>query len=306
MDDTNGSAHIVRFSPFEADFRAGELRKNGLRVRLQEQPFRILQLLLERPGELVTREVLRQRLWPADVFVAVDQSLNNAIKKLRAALGDPAENPRFIETVARHGYRFIAPVDPASVVAPAVPLRRSLPSVWIAVVSLCALALVAYVLVDRPARGVRPATDRVALAVLPFENLSGDSSQEYFSDGLTEEMTTQLSTVNPRGLGVLARTSAMRYKHTAKGAGEIGKELRVDFLVEGSVRRENQRIRISAQLIRVSDQTHVWARSYERDLREILVLQREVAQDIATHINVSVNPTASPQRCRGDVGSVRV
>ena len=296
MEDTNGSAHIVRFGTFEADFRAAELRKNGLRVRLQEQPFRILQLLLERPGELVTREVLRQRLWPADVFVAVDQSLNNAIKKLRAALGDPAENPRFIETVARHGYRFIAPVDPAPVAAPAVPLRRSLPSVWIAVVSLCALALVAYVLVHRPARGVGPATDRVAIAVLPFENLSGDSSQEYFSDGLTEEMTTQLSTVNPRGLGVLARTSAMRYKHTGKGAGEIGRELHVDYLVEGSVRRENQRIRISAQLIRASDQTHVWARSYERDLREILVLQREVAQDIATRINVSVNPRASPRR----------
>ncbi len=192
MDDTNESAQIVRFGTFEADFRAAELRKNGLRVRLQEQPFRILQLLLERPGELVSREVLRERLWPADVFVAVDQSLNNAIKKLRAALGDPAENPRFIETVARHGYRFIAPVHPAPVVPPAITLRRSRPSVWIAVVSLCALALVAYVVAHRPARGVRPATDRVALAVLPFENLSGDSSQEYFSDGLTEEMTTQL------------------------------------------------------------------------------------------------------------------
>ena len=117
MDDTNESAQIVRFGTFEADFRAAELRKNGLRVRLQEQPFRILQLLLERPGELVSREVLRERLWPADVFVAVNQGLNNAIKKLRAALGDPAENPRFIETVARHGYRFIAPVHPAPVVA---------------------------------------------------------------------------------------------------------------------------------------------------------------------------------------------
>jgi TolB-like protein/DNA-binding winged helix-turn-helix (wHTH) protein/Tfp pilus assembly protein PilF len=296
MDDSNGSAQIVRFGTFEADFRAAELRKNGLRVRLQEQPFRILQLLLERPGQVVTRDELRQRLWPAGVFVAVDQSLNNAVKKLRAALGDPAENPRFIETVARHGYRFIAPVDLARVVPAPVPLRRSLPSVWVAIVSLCVLALVAYVVVHRPARRARLATDRIALAVLPFDNLSGDPSQEYFSDGLTEEMTTQLSTVNPRGLGVLARTSAMRFKHTQKGADEIGKELNVDFLVEGSVRRENQRIRISAQLVRVSDQTHVWARSYERDLREILVLQREVAQDIAAQINVSVNPTASPPR----------
>jgi TolB-like protein/DNA-binding winged helix-turn-helix (wHTH) protein/Tfp pilus assembly protein PilF len=295
MDETTRSAQTVRFGAFEVDFRAGELRKNGLRVRLQQQPFRILQLLLERPGEIVTREELRQRLWPADVFVAFDQSLNNAIKKLRAALRDPAENPRFIETVARHGYRFIAPVDGVGVEPPAaVPLRRTRPSVWIAVLGLSGLALAAYLAVHRA--GVRPLTDRVTLAVLPFKNLSNDPSQEYFSDGLTEEMITQLSTVNPRGLGVLARTSAMRYKDTQKGADEIGKELHVDLLVEGSVRRENQRVRISVQLVRASDQIHVWAKSYERDLREILVLQREVAWDIAHEINVSVSRPASAQR----------
>ena len=294
MEETNRSTQIVRFGSFEVDFRAAELRRSGLRVRLQKQPFRILELLLERPGETVTREELRQRLWPADVFVAVDQSLNNAIKKLRAALHDPAENPRFIQTVARHGYRFIAPVDVVRVAPPAVPLRRSWPSAWIAVLCLSGLALAAYVAVHRP--GVRPPADRIALAVLPFKNLSGDPSQEYFSDGLTEEMITQLSTVNPRGLGVLARTSTMRYKDAQKGADEIGKELHVDFLVEGSVRRENQRVRISAQLVRASDQIHVWAKSYERDLREILLLQREVAQDIAHEINVSVSPAASAQR----------
>jgi TolB-like protein/DNA-binding winged helix-turn-helix (wHTH) protein/Flp pilus assembly protein TadD len=294
MEETNRSTQIVRFGSFEVDFRAAELRRNGLRVRLQEQPFRILELLLEHPGETVTREELRQRLWPADVFVAVDQSLNNAIKKLRAALHDPAENPRFIQTVARHGYRFIAPVEVIRVAPPAVPPRRSWQSVWIAVLCLSGLALAAYIAVHRP--GVRPPADRLTLAVLPFNNLSGDPSQEYFSDGLTEEMITQLSAVNPRGLGVLARTSTMRYKDTRKGADEIGKELHVDLLVEGSVRRENQRVRISAQLIRASDQIHVWAKSYERDLREILLLQREVAQDIAREINVSVSPAASTQR----------
>lgn len=293
MDNTKGSAHIVRFGTFEADFRAAELRKNGLKVRLQEQPFRILQLLLERPGEIVTRDELRQHLWPADVFVAFDQSLNNAIKKLRAALGDPAENPRFIETVARQGYRFIAPVArPAA--APAVPPRPTMRPGWIAAIVLCAVGLMAYVAIQRPGLGFRLGADRVALAVLPFENLSGDPSQEYFSDGLTEEMVAQLSTVNPRGLAVLARTSAMRYKHTQKGVDEIGRELNVKFLVEGSVRRESQRVRISAQLIRVSDQTHVWARTYERDLREILALQREVARDIATQISVTVSPAAAP------------
>src|ERR1041384_6021289 len=231
MEETNRSTQIVRFGSFEVDLRAAELRRSGLRVRLQDQPFRILELLLERPGETVTREELRQRLWPADVFVAVDQSLNNAIKKLRAALHDPAENPRFIQTVARHGYRFIAPVDVVRVAPPAVsPRRRSWPSAWIAVLCLSGLALAAYVAVHRP--GVPPPADRIALAVLPFENLSGDPSQEYFSDGLTEEMITQLSTVNPRGLGVLARTSTMRYKDARKGADEIGKELHVEFLVE--------------------------------------------------------------------------
>jgi TolB-like protein/DNA-binding winged helix-turn-helix (wHTH) protein len=294
MEETNRSTQIVRFGSFEVDFRAAELRRSGLRVRLQEQPFRILELLLERPGETVTREELRQRLWPADVFVAVDQSLNNAIKKLRAALHDPAENPRFIQTVARHGYRFIAPVDVVRVAAPAVPPRRSWPSAWIAVLCLSGLALAAYIAVHQP--GVRPSAERIALAVLPFKNLSGDPAQEYFSDGLTEEMITQLSTVNPRGLGVLARTSTMRYKDTRKGANEISKELHVDFLVEGSVRRENQRVRISAQLVRASNQMQVWAKSYERDLREILLLQREVAQDIAHEINVSVSPAASTQR----------
>lgn len=295
MDDTNRSAQIVRFGTFEVDFRAAELRKNGLRVRLQEQPFRILELLLERPGEIVTREEVRQRLWPADVFVAFDQSLNNAIKKLRAALGDPAENPRFIETVARQGYRFIAPVEPVRVTPRAAPARRSQRSVWTAVLCLSALA-VAYLVVHRTRLAPGPPADRISLAVLPFKNLSGDPSQEYFSDGLTEEMITQLSTVNPRGLAVLARTSAMRYKHTQKGVDEIGRELRVQYLVEGSVRREKQRIRISAQLVRASDQIHVWAKNYERDLREILALQREVARDIANEINVSVGPAASPPR----------
>jgi TolB-like protein/DNA-binding winged helix-turn-helix (wHTH) protein/Flp pilus assembly protein TadD len=292
MDETNRSAQIVRFGSFEVDFRAAELRKNGLRVRLQEQPFRILQLLLERPGQIVTREEVRKRLWPADVFVAFDQSLNNAIKKLRAALGDPAENPRFIETVARQGYRFMAPVEPVRVSPRTAPARRSLPSVWIAVLCLAVLA-VAYLAMQRIRFGASPPAHRISLAVLPFENLSGDPSQEYFSDGLTEEMITQLSTVNPRGLAVLARTSAMRYKHTQKGVDEIGRELRVEFLVDGSFRRENQRIRISAQLIRASDQIHVWAKNYERDLREILALQREVARDIANEINVSVSPGAS-------------
>ena len=294
MEETNHSTQIVRFGSFEVDFRAAELRRSGLRVRLQEQPFRILELLLERPGEIVTREELRQRLWPVDVFVAVDQSLNNAIKKLRAALHDPAENPRFIQTVARHGYRFIAPVDVVRVEPPAVPPRRSWASAWIAVLCLSGLALAAYIAVHRPRLVV--SADRIALAVLPLKNLSGDPSQEYFSDGLTEEMITQLSTVNPRGLGVLARTSTMRYKDTQKGADEISHELHVDFLVEGSVRRENQRVRISAQLVRASDQIHVWAKSYERDLREILLLQREVAQDIAHEINVSVSPSASTRR----------
>ena len=215
----NARRAVKRFGTFEVDLRARELRKGGIRIRLQDQPFEILALLLERPGEVVTREELRQRLWPAGTFVDFEHSLNAAIKRLRAALGDDADNPRFVETLHKRGYRFIA----------AVETDRGQPPRNMHVV--------------RPPVRAQDDAVTVRLVVLPFANLSGDPTQEYFSDGLTEEMITQIGRLCPRRLGVIARTSSMLFKRSTKSASEIGRELGVDYLLEGSVRREGDRIR---------------------------------------------------------------
>ncbi len=245
----------VRFGVFDVDFRAGELRKRGIKIKLHGQPLEVLAMLLERPGEVVTREEIRQKLWPADTFVDFDHGLNKAVTKLREALGDDADNPRFVETLPRRGYRFIGAVE------------------W----------------EHRPRASP---TGRIMLVVLPFDNLSGDLEQEYFADGMTEEMANRLGSLNPEHLGVIARTSAMQYKNRKKAASQIGRELGVDYLVEGSVRRSSSRVRISAQLIQARDQTYLWAASYERDLSDLLMLQSEVATAIAQQIQVQLTTQA--------------
>jgi TolB-like protein/tetratricopeptide (TPR) repeat protein len=255
---------VRRFGTFEVDLRARELRKGGIRIRLQDQPFEILAMMLDRPGELVTREELRQRLWPAGTFVDFEHSLNAAVKRLRAALGDDADNPRFVETLHRRGYRFVAPVDsdrPGRHLRAVVP--RSAP---------------------------RPEAASVRLVVLPFANLSNDTTQEYFSDGLTEEMITQISRLSPGKLGVIARTSSMLFKRSAKGACEIGRELAVDYLLEGSVRFEGDRIRITAQLIEARTETHLWAETYDRRMEDTLIMQSEVAARIARSLAMELVP----------------
>ena len=257
--DLESSSHDrlrLRFGLFEADLVSRELYKRGHLVHLQEQPFRILAMLLEQPGEVISREQVQKKLWPEGTFVDFDEGLDTALKKLRQALGDSPQNPIFVETVPRRGYRFIAPVNG---VKPA--------SAW-----------------------KQPATGKIMLAVLPFDNLSGDREQEYFSDGLTEEMINQLGRLHPERLGVIARTSAMNYKHASKGIDQIGRELGVDYVLEGGVRCAGERLRITAQLIQVSDQTHSWAESYERDLSDALALQSEVALAIASEINVKLTP----------------
>ena len=226
------SANVKRFGTFEVDLRARELRKGGIRIRLQDQPFEILAMMLERPGDVVTREELRQRLWPAGTFVDFEHSLNAAIKRLRAALGDDADNPRFVETLHRRGYRFIAAVD-----SEGQPVRN---------------LHVVRPPVSKPADVVS-----VRLVVLPFANLSNDPTQEYFSDGLTEEMITQIGRLCPGRLGVIARTSSMLFKRSPKSASEIGRELSADYLLEGSVRSEGDRIRITAQLIETRTEVHL-------------------------------------------------
>ncbi len=307
MEAPARSSRRVRTGLFEIDLGSSDVRKSGRKVPLQEQPFRVLAMLLERPGDIITREELQARLWPADTFVGFDEGINTAIRKLRVAFGDSADNPRFIETIPRRGYRFLAPVheataetaQPSESVAPGdataeVPGSRPgsvqrLVVALLAVTLLAVLAGVTYLRRSHPPK-TPPAQKRAMLAVLPFQNMSNDPTQEYFSDGLTEETITDLGQLSPEQLGVIARTSAMAYKHTNKTVSQIGQELGVDYILEGSVRREGGEARVSAQLIRVSDQTHLWAQNYERELHDLLLIENELGKAIARQVQINLTP----------------
>jgi TolB-like protein/Flp pilus assembly protein TadD len=255
-------ARVLRFDIFELDLRAGELRKRGVRSRLQGQPLQVLATLLKRAGDLVTREELRAEIWSADTFVDFDHSLHNAIARLRETLGDSTENPRYIETLPRRGYRFIARVDEVEPAASSLrPLRASAKS---------------------DARGIQ------AVAVLPLEDLSGDPDHDYFADGMTEALITSLAKI--KALRVISRTSAMQYKGAPKSLPQIARELNVDAVIEGSVLRSGERVRINAQLIHATSDQHLWAESYERDFRDILSLQSEIARQIANQVRIILTP----------------
>jgi TolB-like protein/DNA-binding winged helix-turn-helix (wHTH) protein/Tfp pilus assembly protein PilF len=298
---------VARFGRFELDVRTGELRKEGRKARLQDQPFQILLLLLQHPGEVVTREVLRERLWPGNTFVDFDQGLNNAIRRLRDALRDSADAPVYVETLPRLGYRFIARVDWLSEAAtPAGPpvtaerrstaaneaprpdhRRLSLGTIGAAVAILA--IIVAVLAWFRVERAPASASGRVMLAVLPFETM-GEAVDDYLGDGLTDEMIAQLGALVPDRLGVIARTSAMQYKNAGKSAAEIGRELGVDYLLEGTVRRAADRVRITARLVGVSDQTPRWSQVYETDLLDVLTTQKEVARAVADEMRIQLSP----------------
>lgn len=303
----------VRFGAFQLDLRTGELRKAGARINLSDQPFQLLKALLARPGDLVTREELRQRLWPAETFVDFEHGLNAAVRRLRDALGDSADVPRFIETMPRRGYRFIAPVAEPSVTVEAAPPRpviederaglstadrQSAPARllrgWaparVGAIALMSAAILwaGYLSWPRASSQSSSPTARSMLAVLPFENLTGDPDQEYLGDGMTEELIAQLGAIDPLRLGVIARTSAMQFKNSNKRADRIGSELSVGYLLEGSVRTTGSRIRISAQLIDTRSESHLWTEQYERDAKDLLTLQREVAEAITRQIATSL------------------
>jgi TolB-like protein/DNA-binding winged helix-turn-helix (wHTH) protein/Flp pilus assembly protein TadD len=283
---------MVRFGLFELDPKARELRKSGVKVKLQDQPFRVLALLVERAGQIVSREELQQQVWPTDVYVAFDQGLNNAIRKVRDALGDSADNPRFIETVAKHGYRFVAPIvrlqeTPASN-RPA-SLARPVPrTALIGLLAVTLLSAVALWLWTRSSTRNDRVPQKSVLAVLPFDNLTHDPEQDFFSDGLTEEMIAQLGRLNPDRLAVVARGSVAKYKGTRLAANQIGSDLHANYLLEGSVRRASDRVRITVQLINVADQTDLWTESYDRELKDILDLQNSVARSVADQIKVTL------------------
>jgi TolB-like protein len=254
MKDPQSSVSVVSFGIFEVDFQSRRLRKRGMRIRVEEQPFQILEILLNRPGQVVTRKALCEKLWP-NTIVGYEHSLNTAVNKMRELLGDSAQSPRFIETVPRVGYRFIAPVRKLQ--------RASSPG------------------------------EKKMLMALPFENLSDSRERDYFADGLTEEMISQLGKLDPKRLGVIARTSAIQYKAAKKTIGEIAQELNVDYILEGSVRRDGKRVRITIQLIEAGAQTHLWSGSYDRHLLDVLNVQFEVARQIGRALALELLPEDS-------------
>ena len=316
------SGTVLRFGSYEADLAIGELRKGGLKIKLQKQSFDLLAILLERPGEVVTREELREKLWPADTFVDFDNSLNAAVSKIRQALCDSADSPRFLETLARRGYRFLTPVErlrpepptqapaPAlnetlevsrpDIQAPGLHLSRSPRSMVLVVLGVIVAALAALFVWRQPWPERSGATLGHApirsLAVLPLQNLSSDTEQEYFADGMTDALIGELAHINE--LRVISETSSMQYKRTRPPLSQIARELKVEALVEGTVLRSGKRVRISAQLIETAGDRHLWARSYERDLDDILALQRDVARDIAQEIRVQLSPQESARLTR--------
>jgi TolB-like protein/DNA-binding winged helix-turn-helix (wHTH) protein len=268
---------VLRFGTFELDLASRELRKGGALVKLQSQQLQLLTLLAERAGQVVSREEIRRSLWDDETFVDFDQSINFCVNKVRDALGDDPQSPRYIETVPRKGYRFIGFATPA--------VSKPIPARWLlgagaAVMLLVAIALAATMGVSRQ-RGAKPIE---SLAVLPLENLSHDPEQDYFAVGLTDELITDLAKIS--ALRVISRTSVMQYKGTKKPIPEIARELGVDAVLEGTVTRDQDRVRITAQLIRAAPEKHLWADKYERDMADVLKLEAEVARAIAKQIRI--------------------
>jgi TolB-like protein/DNA-binding winged helix-turn-helix (wHTH) protein len=297
MDAHDSPADRFHFGDFEVDVYLRQLRKSGQRIRLQEQPFQVLVVLLGRHGELVTRDELRAEIWPKGTFVDFDRGLNTAIKKIRAALGDSANVPRYVETIPRRGYRFVAPAERARsehcndsslplTSLPAAAVKWTGEWRWSPLALLLAAALIAVsgtYAYFHWSRHHADVSQRAMLVVLPFENMSADSEQDYLCEGLSEELTTQLGLVDPKRLAVVARITASAYARN-KTVAEIGRDLHADYVLEGSVRRDERRVRVAAQLIRVRDQGHVWANEFDREVDSLLAVQSEVASAIAHQV----------------------
>jgi TolB-like protein/DNA-binding winged helix-turn-helix (wHTH) protein/Tfp pilus assembly protein PilF len=333
MRASSTPSRVVRFGVFQVDLTSGELRKHGARIRLQDQPRQILSVLLETPGDLVSREELCKRLWPGNTFVDFDHSLNTAVMRLREALSDSPENPRFIETVPRHGYRFIAPVEetsPDELPAASKPLehphspdaspissqnipptptqaapmslwqkfanfasRRRIASLTLISIAAAGIIAVSVLLARTYAHSTGLSKETKSIVVLPLENLSEDKDQQYFADGMTDELIAHLAKI--RSLRVISRTSAMEYKGSRKPLSEIARELKVDAVVEGTVLRSGNRVRITAELIQVATDRHLWAETYESQLDDVLSLQNQVASAIVNEIRITLTPHEQEQ-----------
>lgn len=321
----SAASGLYRFACFEVDFRTRELRKSGLRIHTQDQPLQVLAILLRHPGQIVTRQEFRATLWPAETFVDFEHGLNSAVKRLRHILDDDSDHPRFIETLPRHGYRFIGAVralEPASgslisirgrSLADAEQLswrvepketatawqktlaRGRYPRLW--TISVAVLVLIAALvgIYQWRAASLRASSQRrTMLAVLPLVDLSGDHSQRALADGMTEELITQLAKADPGQLGVIAHTSSDQYRYTKKTISAIGKELGVDYMLEGSARTDGNRIRVSVQLIRVSDLTHIWAEEYDGTLNDVLGIQSTIADSVRRSVREKLSEEGLP------------
>lgn len=302
----------------ELNLAAGELRRSGRLLKLERIPMELLILLIDQRGRLVDRQQIVEKIWGKDVFLDTDNSINAAIRKIRQVLKDDPANPRFVQTVTGRGYRFIATVRTEdalpALVGPVSPppeedgkpgnsggpvpqqddspsrhTRRTRLHRWAAAAAIATVLLTGtYIVWSRLRAQHQAPVERVVLAVLPFENLTGDSAQDYFSDGMTEEMIAQMGRLDPQRLGVIARTSVMFYKHSNKPLEQIGRELGAQYVLEGSVRRDSDKVRITAQLIQMKDQTHLWSRQYDRALSNLLALEGEISQEIADEIQLTL------------------
>jgi TolB-like protein/DNA-binding winged helix-turn-helix (wHTH) protein/Flp pilus assembly protein TadD len=306
-----------RFATFEVDLRSGELRKNGIKIKLQDQPFKVLALLLERKGDLVTREELIAHLWPDGTVVEYDHSLNTAVTRIREALGDAADNPRFVQTLPRRGYRFIGaletiPGEQATPPPPAAPEPEAVPHmtvpppmatvaethrvawrVWAwRAAGLMALLVVVWRVWVLPHRLALP-EGQIRMVVLPFQNLSGDPKEDYFSAGITEEMISQMGRLKPERIVVIAYGTSERV--AGRPLDQLGKDLNAHFAVEGSVRRDGEQVRITARLIQLRDQSQVWTNSFDRSLQDVLELQSDVVHAILTEMEVRLEPARAPR-----------
>jgi TolB-like protein/DNA-binding winged helix-turn-helix (wHTH) protein len=294
-----GSCRVFRFGLFEADVQAGELRRDGVKVSLQEQPFQVLVALLERPGELVWREDLRHQVWPEDTFVEFDHALNTAVKKIRVALGDCANFPEYIETIPKRGYRFLGPVevvndsasskcdDPAAT-ASSRWSRRS--SVTVALLVATLLSVVFFGM--RWRNTARDSMDkRTVLAILPLEDWSDDASLALLCEGITQELITQSGQVAPERLAVVPRAASVAYRRSPKTLAEVAHELRADYLMEGNLRADSERVRVTVELIRVSDEARVWGEDFDREAGDSLTLEREIAAAITEKAKGALLPS---------------
>jgi TolB-like protein/DNA-binding winged helix-turn-helix (wHTH) protein len=297
MDESMPSRGVWRFGIFEVDGDAGELRRNGAKIRLQEQPFQVLTVLLSHAGSVVSREELRREVWGDGTFVEFDHALNTAIKKIRIAIGDDAIAPRYVETIPKRGYRFIAPIQPpiqltSSPVANAVLPARRTPR-WVLAGGLIFVASLSIMMSSGPRAANQGGGRRIMLAVLPFETVGADAGQQSICDGITQDLITQLARVDPERLGVTARGRILAYRNTNKTVAQIGSELGVDYLMEGNLRRDGSHVRVSAELIRLRDQSRLWGDSFdgaERSGEDVLAIESELANRIATRARDELLP----------------